>query len=145
MTINARALEHAIRKMLSHPLAEVRQLGEEIKQVAQKEVPTLVKYAEAVQYLQFSQAELENEARGIAASKAPPKIGAVWFITNQKVKTSDGSALFRQGDLSYTQALDYVRSLDAGGQQRLAMTLLGAAGKFDIPLRELEHAHLRWK
>ena len=31
MTINARALEHAIRKMLSHPLDEVKKIGEEIK------------------------------------------------------------------------------------------------------------------
>ena len=40
MTINARALEHALRKMLSHPLTEVRQLGEEIKQVAQNHYAT---------------------------------------------------------------------------------------------------------
>ena len=33
MTANARVLEHAICKMLSHPLAEVRQIGEEVKQV----------------------------------------------------------------------------------------------------------------
>ena len=29
MTINARTLEHALRKMLSHPLEEVRQMGAE--------------------------------------------------------------------------------------------------------------------
>ena len=39
MTINARALEHALQKMLSSPLAEVRALGQEIKGVAQTEVP----------------------------------------------------------------------------------------------------------
>src|SRR3972149_1339172 len=48
MTANARVLEHAIRKMLSHPLAEVRQIGQEVKRVAQGEVPTLVKYADAM-------------------------------------------------------------------------------------------------
>ncbi len=37
MTINARALEHAVCKMLSHPLAEVRSLGIEIKAAAQAE------------------------------------------------------------------------------------------------------------
>ena len=51
MTANARVLEHAISKMLSHPLAEVRQIGEEVKQVAQAEVPTLVKYAGKIPYL----------------------------------------------------------------------------------------------
>src|SRR5512143_1099144 len=51
MTVNARALEHAIRKMLSHPLGEVREIGQTVKEVARGEVPTLVKYAEPVPYL----------------------------------------------------------------------------------------------
>jgi thymidylate synthase ThyX len=56
VTINARALEHAVTKMLSHPLAEVRSLGIEIRAAAQEEVPTLVKYADA----DPSQQELEH-------------------------------------------------------------------------------------
>src|SRR5215510_14193914 len=51
MTANARVLENMIRKMLSHELAEVREIGEQVKTVAKGEVPTLVKYAEAVPYL----------------------------------------------------------------------------------------------
>src|SRR5512138_3936063 len=45
MTANARVLENMIRKMLSHELAEVRQIGERVKEVALSETPTLVKYA----------------------------------------------------------------------------------------------------
>src|SRR5215208_518648 len=51
MTANARVLENMIRKMLSHELEEVRQIGEKVKEVALGETPTLVKYAEAVPYL----------------------------------------------------------------------------------------------
>ena len=58
MTANARVLENAIRKMRSHPLVEVRQIGEEMKTVALGEVPTLVKYAEAVPYLVETSKEL---------------------------------------------------------------------------------------
>jgi thymidylate synthase ThyX len=36
--------------MLSHSLAEVRQIGEMMKEVAKAETPTLVKYADAVPY-----------------------------------------------------------------------------------------------
>ena len=39
MTANARVLEHAIKKMLSYPLQEVREIGLEVKRVAQSEVP----------------------------------------------------------------------------------------------------------
>ena len=51
LTANARVLEHAITKLLSHPLEEARAIGAEMKQVAQGEVPTLVKYAERSDYL----------------------------------------------------------------------------------------------
>ena len=51
MTANARVIEMIIRKMLSHPLAEVRQIGEKMKEVAKAETPTLVKYADAVPYV----------------------------------------------------------------------------------------------
>jgi thymidylate synthase ThyX len=142
MTINARALEHAIRKMLSHPLAEVRQLGEEIKQVVQQEVPTLVKYADAVAYLKNAQTELEIEARGIPTSQTEEQDWCrMVHYEPEGEKRAMAAALFRQGDLSYTQALNYVRTLDTTGQNHLAMILLGSAGKFDIPLREIEHTN----
>src|SRR5512145_921452 len=51
MTANARVLENMIRKMLSHELAEVRQIGEQVKEVALGETPTLVKYEDVVPYL----------------------------------------------------------------------------------------------
>ena len=51
MTANGRVIENSIRKWLSSPLAEVREIGETVKAVAQGELPTLVKYAEAVEYL----------------------------------------------------------------------------------------------
>ena len=60
MTANGRVLENAIRKWLSSPLAEVREIGETVKQVAQGELPTLVKYAEAVEYLVETPLNLEN-------------------------------------------------------------------------------------
>jgi len=140
MTINARALEHALRKMLSHPLTEVRQLGEEIKQVAQKEVPTLVKYADTVQFLKNAQSGLETEAARISSMPAVSKDWcSIVHSDLEGEKRAMAAALFRYGNLPYSQALAYVCALDSAGLQRLAMTLLGSAGKFDIPLRELEH------
>ena len=60
ISINARALEHALRKMLSHPLEEVRRIGEEIKTAALSSVPTLVKYAEENPYLLETRTNLIN-------------------------------------------------------------------------------------
>jgi thymidylate synthase ThyX len=145
MTANARVLEHAIGKMLSHPLAEVRQIGVEVKRVAQAEVPTLVKYASTIPYL------VET---GLAFSRNPHTI-------EEKVKTEssqsnsdwcrlidfdpDGeskvlaAALFRYGNMSYSQALEAVRSASPTEQLNLAQALLGKMGEHDIPIRELEY------
>ena len=51
MTANARVIENTIRKMLSHELAEVREIGAKVKEVSKAETPTLVKYADEVPYL----------------------------------------------------------------------------------------------
>ena len=51
MTINARELEHLIKKMLSHPLKEIQDIGQELKEEAVAEVPTLVRFADKNQYL----------------------------------------------------------------------------------------------
>ena len=142
MTINARALEHAIRKMLSSPLAEVQQLGLEIKQVAQAEVPTLVKYADAVPYLHRAQQELSLDTgfagvgRGDAASRDWCQL---IHCEPQGELRAMAAALFRFNGMSYVEALAYVESLPDEGRQRLAYTLLGSAGEYDIPIRELEH------
>ncbi|MCE7918579.1 MAG: FAD-dependent thymidylate synthase [Chloroflexi bacterium CFX1] len=60
MTANARVIEMTIRKMLSHPLAEVQQIGEKMKEVAKAEAPTLVKYAEANEYAMKAGQEIGN-------------------------------------------------------------------------------------
>src|SRR5512143_1708221 len=70
MTANARVLENVIRKMLSHQLMEVRSIGEQVKSVATAEVPTLVKYADAVPYLVETVAELDGLHAGDAANKS---------------------------------------------------------------------------
>jgi len=140
VTMNARTLEHAISKMLSHPLQEVRQLGSEIKQVACAEVPTLVKYATRVDYLEHAQQQLSAQAALAAQSSGAVNewCHLVHFEAEGELRAL-AAALFRHAGFSYTQALNYVRGLDEPARRQLAYTLLGAVGKYDHPLRELEH------
>jgi thymidylate synthase ThyX len=51
-TVNARVLRHALVKMASSPLSEMRELAEVLLEVGKKKVPTLLKYTEASSYLQ---------------------------------------------------------------------------------------------
>jgi len=141
MTINARALEHAIRKMLSHPLEEVQVMGAEIKKVALAEVPTLIKYADSSPYLVDTWHVLARAASQPKLMKEQPDDWCRLISFDPECEERLlASALFRFSDSGYAHAVQQVRSLPPSERQRLALTLLGAATKFDIPLRELEHS-----
>ena len=148
MTANARVLENMIRKMLSHELAEVREIGEKVKEVALGETPTLVKYANAVPYLvetisEFSHADTETQSK----EKAPRPRDSVadnWCSLIDYDKDGEkkvlAAALYRFGEMTYADALAFVKSLKKAERTKLADSLLGRLGKYDIPLRELEYA-----
>ena len=51
VTANARTLEHAISKLMSSELAEERELGSEVREHGRSITPTLIKYADRVEYL----------------------------------------------------------------------------------------------
>jgi thymidylate synthase ThyX len=72
VSINARALEYALRKMLSSPIEEIRQVGREIKDQAVQVAPTLVKYAESMPYLVETCTELSAYGRRISSSESTP-------------------------------------------------------------------------
>lgn len=141
MTANARLLENAVRKMLSHPLSEVRQIGEQVKAVIKGEVPTLVKYAQAVPYLVDTSREFENQDTALqaASNKGRRWCELVDYDHEGEVKVL-AAVLFRFGDMSYTQALERIQSCSTEEREQLVQSLLGRLGRYDIPLRELEYA-----
>ncbi|MEW6093128.1 MAG: FAD-dependent thymidylate synthase [Chloroflexota bacterium] len=138
MTANARALEHAISKMLSHPLEEVRQIGAEVKRVTQTEVPTLVKYAEAIPYLTDIRADFENCQSKIVNRKSADWCTLIDHDPDGEVKIL-AAALYRFSEMGYPEALETVRAAGREEQEKLAGLLLGRLGEHDAPLRELEH------
>ncbi len=143
MTANARVIEMVIRKMLSHPLAEVRQIGETVKEVSKAETPTLVKYADAVPYVVETTKGLgiRNEELPIPnyQSHALDWCELIDFDKDGEKKIL-AAALYRFNEMSYVDALTHVKSLKKKEREQLAETLLGKLGKYDVPLRELEYA-----
>ncbi len=143
MTANARVLENMIRKMLSHELSEVCEIGEKVKEVAKAETPTLVKYADAVPYLMETCGEF-----ALAPTPVPMGEGLIveddWCTLISFDKDGEkkvlAAALFRFGEMSYAEALSYVKALKKPAREKLAGSLLGRLGKYDVPLRELEYS-----
>lgn len=147
MTINARSLEHTLRKMLSHPLEEVRQIGAEIKAAALESVPTLLKYVDVVPYLVESAQFLRRQAEDLACRPAgapAESAGGDWCVLVNACAEDEArvlaAALYRFGEQSYAQTMAHVAAMDPARRQELAGALLGKLGRHDIPLREVEHA-----
>jgi thymidylate synthase ThyX len=138
MTANARVLEGMIRKMLSHELAEVHEIGEQVKSVAKAEVPTLVKYADAVPYLIETAHEFGNWKSGIR-NRESDWCNLVDYDKDSETKVL-AAALYRFGEMPFEDALDYVKSLGDSQRVQLADALLKRLNEHDIPLRELEYA-----
>ncbi len=137
MTINARALENALRKMLSHPLQEIRQIGAEIKKTAQSEVPTLVKYAEAIPYRQNFRAYASRIAPPPSPSSSNCRL--IDFDPEGEIKIL-AAALYRFSGSAYSSVIDRIRRMSEGDRAEIAEKLLGEMNRFDIPLRELEYS-----
>jgi thymidylate synthase ThyX len=143
MTANARVMEMVIRKMLSHPLAEVRQIGEKLKEVAKVEVPTLVKYADAVPYFVETTAEIaitpthlpKGDGQGVMEDWC-----ALIDYDKEGEKKILAAALYRFHEMSFADALAYVESVSEQGKAELADTILKRLSRYDVPLRELEYS-----
>jgi thymidylate synthase ThyX len=146
MTANARTLEHAIAKMLSHTLEEVREIGAEVKRVAQTEVPTLVKYATPNRYMAETASALEAAARaaatgGVAATGAEDAASGVRLVHYDRDAELRlvAACLYRYGASSYTAAWNCAAAMTPAECLAAIEQVLGRLDRHDTPLRELEH------
>jgi thymidylate synthase ThyX len=142
MTANARALEHAITKMLSHPLAEVRAIGAEVKRVASTEVPTLLKYADPNPYLiETSQALAAVAGRHLNGDGGPDAIESVRLVHYDRDAETRlvAACLYRFGGRSYAAAWARASAMSAAERAAVLDQALARLGRHDAPIRELEH------
>jgi thymidylate synthase ThyX len=141
MTINARNLEHAIRKLLSNPLDEAKEIGAELKKVGLAVCPTLIKYADRNDYLVGAAKTLENKTREIFANIDAAKSDDVELVEYDKdaVEKILTAILYRFSKYSYKQSRERAKLLSVEQREQLLEKLHGNMEKFDWPIRELEH------
>src|SRR6266542_5683366 len=139
MTANARVLESMLRKMLSHELTEVREIGEKAKGVALGETPTLVKYANAVPYLVETIKEFDSRDTKDCISTENDWCSLIDYDRDGENKVL-AAVLYRFGEMAYANALAYVNNLQGDSLESLDKSLLGRLDKYDVPLREVEYS-----
>ena len=138
VTMNARVMEHAITKLLSSELSEERDLGGELKEKSREITPTLIKYAEASDYLVAS---WEHHRQGSPAVDAENGAGAEALLVHYDVQAEQKVAsalLYRSAGLPYHRVYRMVEDMDDEGRRRIIDAALENLGDHDSPPRELE-------
>jgi len=142
MTINTRELENLIKKLLSHPMKEMQDIGREMKEKAMEAVPTLIKFANKNNYIFETKKQLKNIAdwelgRDSGNNQA---VTIVNYDRDALDKLITG-ILYPYSDLSYEEISKKVKNLSEDKKEKIIDETLKRRDKFDQPLRELEHIY----
>ena len=149
VTANARALEHAISKLLSARLLEEHQLGHEIREQARLITPTLIKYAEKNDFLaraSYRQREMVSRvgiedpsanANGSLTKNRAPEVRLVDY-DDQATEKLATVLLYGGSHLTYDEVWQRVQELSEDARQEIIDESLSGLGPHDAPARELE-------
>lgn len=138
MTINARNLEYGIVKLMSHPLDEMKEIGEELKEAALKVTPTLIKYTKPNEYIIETLKSLREKSIKINEIKNEEGAVLVEYDSDAEDKLV-ASILYRFSHAPYKEVKEKVKSMSKEEKEKVIDESLKRLGKFDRPLREFEN------
>ena len=145
ITINGRALEHLITKMLSHSLVESVELGREIKREAEKIIPTLLKYAEYSAYIDETERQFALLVPDLLGREnINPGAGNSVTLVKYDPDAEDlliEAILYGYTNKSALEIRNHVRTLSQEKKEKVIEEYLARRGKWDQPLRALEHLY----
>jgi thymidylate synthase ThyX len=160
MTINGRALEHLLKKMNGSALREVRSLAVDLRQQASVIIPTLLKYVEPSEHRTEAHTRVRQalaqtgisvqtdsgaapSARpcGSAAPSARPCGSDVLRVHHDEDALARvvAAMVYEQSQGDYRSVQQQVASMSEADLRRVWESYVAQRGKFDAPLRALEH------
>lgn len=139
VTMNARSLEHAVRKLLSAELLEERELGQGLKEQGQSITPTLIKYADRNDFMVLSR-EAQREMAPQEVVGEPLAGGSAQLVQWDASAEARvvAALLYRSSNASYEAVWRSVEGMDHARLEETLQRALGKLGPHDVPLRELE-------
>ncbi|MEE8442619.1 MAG: FAD-dependent thymidylate synthase, partial [Dehalococcoidia bacterium] len=139
VTMNARSMEHAIRKLLSSDLAEEQVLGQALKVEGQRITPTLIKYADRNDYLVRSREAQEEMAQPYTKPGDQSGVEATLVHHDPDAEAKLAAALlYRYAHQTYGEIWSRVRNMSSQERQGLIDRALEHLDSHDVPVREME-------
>ena len=141
VTANARTLEHAISKLMSSELEEEQQLGSAVREQGRAVTPTLIKYADVVEYLvkrPQRQKELADSLDPPAEQSQPTAQVRLAHWDEQAEEKLVVALLYGASGLDYQAVWQRTQAMTAEERQRIIDDSLSGLGPHDAPPRELE-------
>lgn len=141
MTINGRALEHLLTKMLSHPLQEVQRLGALLKGEALHVMPTLLKYARYNVYMAATDKAIRDTAHTLFEHITPQDSASVTLVQAPDDPETQlvAAILYGYSHHPWAQVYSHARAMSDTQRVQVIDDYLQRRGPHDQPLRALEH------
>lgn len=138
ITMNARTLQRALVKMLSSPLAEVREIGKEMGKAAQDALPTLGGMPQPSAYISNAHNIISPEMQ----RKTSPFTKHVELVAyeNDALEKIIASFTYRHSGISFNDAYAHAKALKPEEKRAFISKALEGLSK-EPPLREFEHAY----
>ncbi len=137
MTINSRSMEHAVTKLLSSDLQELREIGEELKEQGKKMTPTLIKYANRNDYIVGTRQSQKNSTKSASSKPTSAYSKLVSYDANAERKVA-AALLYRFSNEPYEAVKKRADEASPQALEALIDDALKTLGPHDVPVRELE-------
>jgi thymidylate synthase ThyX len=139
-TVNARQLAHGISKLLSHPLKEMNEIGEMIKVEASKVLPSLLRYADRNNYFVETEKSMDEISPAIEIEDGNSEPVTLVKGPSDADDIIVASILYRYKRQPMSKIIEKVKQMTKEEKEKILDIYLGKMGRFDYPMRELEHA-----
>lgn len=143
-TINARNLEFLFRRFASHPLEEVREIGQKMYALVSPIAPSIILFTEANEFDQETYLELRTRNTEHGAQK---KIGKEIELVDYTCEADDkliAALMHTSTHQPYRECLKKAKSMKINQKKELVKTCFKYAEFYDRPLREFEFVDLTY-
>jgi len=145
MTINARNLEHMIRRFASKKLTELKEFNQKIYGLAKEVAPSIILFTEANDFDAKTYGEIQEKARQLLKPEREitKRISLVDHTPEADNKLV-ASLLHTSSSLPYEECLKKARRLKLADKRALVEQTFKHMEFYDFPLREFEYPSLTY-